>query len=280
MAGLDNNVLFYLKGDSLADSSFNNIGITPTGMTEAQIEDEQIGDTLIKCINFNTTGCLKFNLDSSFFDKPWTLDWWEKDTNLTAKLSSIFTNIIASSGGASFGVLSNGANQRNITNMSANGSAYITQNMKFGDDIQGEWVHRAVVFTGNEYKYYQNGTLYHTFAGASCYKRDAFQMGRWRTSAVALDKKVYNFRLSNTIRYTEDFTPSPDEYTEEEFDGITIDPLAPLASLNDILIKVKEIKEANVKLQTELANILNMKGIDANASEKLQILINKVKQIG
>lgn len=208
MTLLSTNTVFALKGDSLNDFSPYAIEITPMTMTEAQIVDEEIQGTPIKCIDFNTAGYLSFTLDSTFLQNPFTIEWWEKDTNLSAKLSAVFTNVTTTSG-AGFGLLNNGAGQRNITNMSANGSTYFASNHKFGDDVLNIWTHRAVVFTGSEYRYYQNGTLYTTIAKSDvCQKNDTFQMGRWRATGSALSKKIYNFRIEAKQLYYGDFVPS------------------------------------------------------------------------
>ena len=278
MAGLDDKVIFYLTGESFKDSSYNKVEITPTGMTEAQIEDDVIGDTAIKCINFNTTGCLKFNLDANFLKSPFTIDWWEYDSSATSSkssLSSLFTNITASSGGSSFGFPSSGSTKtRHTANFSNNGSSYFSQDFIAGDTILDRWVHRALVYDGSRYVCYQDGEEYAVLNNASsCYVRNGFQMGRWRASAYALNKKVFSFRLSSTVRYDGNFQPVPQIYTDTVEGGVNIEELSENATLNEINEKIMEVKEGYDTLRLLLIQALAKNDIQVDLNAKFQELI-------
>lgn len=241
MTGIDENVVFLLKGDSLEDFSGNKVAISLTNMTTAQIEDEN-NKIDIKCINFNTPGFLKFSIDPGFLASQFTIDWWEKDENTGAGLSSVLNNVVGSSGGNSIGIISNGPGKRNHINLSYNGSSFIVSNYEFGEDKIGEWVHRAVVYDGASYKFYQNGVLYTTLEDArAVYQKGNFQIGRWRTTAKALNKKVYNFRISKCIRWTKDFKPRIMVYGEIDKDQSNGEKLGEDATLYDIAEKLEEV---------------------------------------
>ena len=284
MAGLDSKVLFLLNGESFEDSSYNQIVITNNGMTEAQIVDEEINGHQIKCIDFNTTSYLSFKLDTTFFRRSWTLDWWEKDSGIDNGLSGLFTNIVASSGKNSFGVGANKIGQRNFLNMSSTGTtSYFASTYDIGADIYDEWVHRAIVCDAEngEYRVYVNGYLYSTLKSSEkCYEGyNVFNIGRWRTSAIALNKKVYNLRLSETIRYSEDFIPQVEKYTDTIEGGVVIEDLLEGATLIDISNKIKEIKEANNVLKEMLKANLLKKGVEVDENDTLQRLISKIDYI-
>lgn len=255
MSGLDNKVIFFLKGDTLKDTSNKKVSITPEGMSEAQVEQEENDGVSIKCINFNTTGCLKFDLDGNFLNDPWTIDWWEKDTDLTIKLSSVFTNTVESSGCLSIGFIANGTGKRNHANFSSNGTDYFIQNHEFGVDKENIWVHRACVYDGNKYRFFQDGKLHEEVeAPGPLYVRDKFQMGRWRVKEVQLAKKIYNFRVSTCVRWKEDFIPQKEVYTKPPLpEEIEVNKLTEEATLSEIastLVKLKEKVEAVLAIST------------------------------
>ena len=281
MAGLDKNVLFCLNGESFEDSSYNKIAITNNNLTEANIIDEEIDGHPIKCIDFNTTnGYLSFNLDDNFFNGAWTIDWWEKDGDYTS-LSGLFTNMVTSSGNY-FGIGRYQSGTNTFVNMASSGS-YFINTQAVGNDKVGEWVHRAIVFNGvDKYDFYENGTLFKTTTNTKkAYNgKSAFQMGKWRATTTVLNRKVYNFRVSNIARYTEDFTPEVKKYEKESISiDINIDNLLEGATLVDISNKIKEIKEANNLLTESLKEILTSKGIEVEENDKLKDLISKVNYI-
>ena len=281
MAGIDKNTLFCLTGESLNDSSYSNIKITNNGLLESNIEDEEIEGQPIKCINFNKTGgYLTFNLDDSFLKEAWTIDWWEKDSSQYDGLSGLFTNMVASSG-SYFGIGKYTAGNRTFVNMAENGS-YFMNTQPVGNDMPDIWVHRAIVFNGvNTYNMYENGKLYKTISTTkkAYNNKNTFQMGRWRATNTALHRKIYNFRVSSCARYTEEFTPSVEKYTEEPNNNIVIDALLEDATLIDISNKVKELKDFNIYLKEILATQLVKKGVEVSETDKIQDLVEKISLI-
>lgn len=281
MAGIDKNTLFCLTGESYMDSSYNNINITATGLSEANIEDEEIEGQPIKCINFNTTnGYLTFNMNDSFFNNAWTIDWWEKDSSTYPGLSGLFTNMVASSGNY-FGIGKYTVGKRTFVNMAENGD-YFMSTQAVGNDTTDIWVHKAIVFNGiSTYSIYVNGKLYTTITNTkkAYNNKQTFQMGRWRATNYALHRKIYNFRVSSCARYTEEFTPSAEKYTEEPNNNIVIDELLEGATLLDISNKIKEVKDVNTHIKERLTIHLNKKGIETFENDTIQDLIEKISLI-
>lgn len=281
MAGIDKNTVLCITGESFSDSSYNNINITNTGLTEANIENEEIEGQPVKCINFNTTnGYLTFNLDDSFFNESWTIDWWEKDSTTYPGLSGLFTNMVASSGNY-FGIGKYTEGKRTFINMASSGSYYVNT-QPVGNDSPDVWVHRAIVFNGvDTYNMYQNGKLYTTITNTkkAYNNKQTFQMGRWRTNSYALHRKIYNFRVSSCVRYTEEFTPSIEKYTEEAKDHIVIEQLQEGATLAEISNKIKELKDFNIHLKEELYTQLAKKGVDVSENDTIQDLVEKISLI-
>ena len=280
MAGLDKNVVFLLTGESFTDSSYNNVAITSTKLTDSNIVTEEIQGNKIKCIDFNTTGgYLSFNLDDSFFGNAWTIDWWEKDSGTYAGLSGLFTNMIAS-GGNYFGIGKYQTGTRTFVNMAQSGS-YFVNTRAVGNDITNEWVHRAIVYDGvSKYYLYQNGTL---FSSVSDTKKainnvKTFAMGKWRTNTYAYHKKVFNFRVSSIARWNdgESFEPQIEPYSDIIEGGIELGSLEESATLYDLLEKIREIKEVSDIVRIKLTQALIKKGVEADSSEKLQVLVDKI----
>lgn len=280
MAGIDKNTLFCLTGESYMDSSYNNINITATGLTEVNIEDEEIEGQTIKCINFNTTnGYLTFTLDDSFFKEAWTIDWWEKDSSTYPGLSGLFSNIGSSNN--AFGIGKYVAGTRTFLNMAENGS-YFVSTQPVGADTVDTWVHKAIVFNGvDKYDIYIDGKLYKTIANTkkTYNASNTFQMGRWRNTSYALHRKIYNFRVSSCARYDKEFTPSIEKYTENVETNIVIDALLEDATLIDISNKVKELKDFNIYLKEALATQLVKKGVEVSETDKIQDLVEKISLI-
>lgn len=207
------NTIFSLRGDTLLDSSAYNTQITLNGgFSEAQIVDDEINGIPVKCVDFNNVGYLSFTLDGSFLVEPFTIEWWEYDNKTRTATSSVFTNMISSAtANDSFGIGNTSTSSANSNKLyvAKSGGGYFVQDFKIGNDTFNEWVHRAIVFDGSEYKAYENGKLFGTVTSKNtCNIKHNFQMGRWRATNGALGKKIYNFRVEKGVLYESDFIPS------------------------------------------------------------------------
>lgn len=239
---MDKNTIFALNGDSYRDSSLSDIEILKEG--EIPIENDLVFG---KCLNFCNSSRLFFTLDTGFLAGDFTVEWWEYDTNIASgNLSSVFTNM-TSSGRTSIGFPTL-ANNRCIFNVSSSGSGYFKQNYKYGDSIENEWVHRALVVKNKVWSFYQNGKLYTSFEwNDTPYPHNtAFQIGRWRASSDALLKKVCRLKVSNIARYDSDFVPSKSEF-----------PKRPVISPDSISHKTIVVVDKLQNKGVTLANIVN-----------------------
>ena len=207
------NTIFLLRGDTISDSSVykNEIKLN-SPFSESQIVDDEINGIPIKCIDFNNIGYLSFTLDGSFLVEPFTIEWWEYDNKTRTATSSVFTNMISSAtANDSFGIGNTSTSSANCNKLyvAKSGGGYFVQDFKIGNDTFNEWVHRAIVFDGSEYKAYENGKLFGTVTSKNtCSIKHNFQMGRWRSSGGALQKKIYNLKIDKGVLYNDDFTPS------------------------------------------------------------------------
>lgn len=219
MAGLNKNVIFFMSGSSLEDN-YTETAVTANSMNEANIIQDNNNGYPVKCIDFSTSGgFLSMKIDSSFLQEPFTIDWWEKDANTTLSSTvGLFGNTLASSGGHSFAFLST-SGKRNLANLSSNGSSYFAQDAPIGN-VTSNWVHRACIFNGSQYKFFENGILYTTINGTACMNtatsNSDFALGRFRTGTTALGKRIYNFRVMKGIAWEDNFKPSKEVYTEGE----------------------------------------------------------------
>ena len=284
MAGIDNNTLFLLRGDSFSDSSYRNAIINRVGsIGDAQIVDEVIDGKEIKCIYFNTTGYFTANIDSTFLKRPFCIDWWEKDYGVTSNTSgaSLLGNMTSST--YSFG-LSSWTSSRNCISMSTGSSSYnIASVYHIGATKLQEWVHRAVEFDGSAYNFYENGKLYSSIKTTNtCYTPlDTWYFNRWRGSNGILNKKIYNMRISSCMRYGGEFEPNSDYYEENNCtDGIIyIEKIDENATLYDILEKSLQLNETYSELKLRLAKHLRSKGVSVRNSEPFQSMVSRVKEI-
>lgn len=301
MSFIDDNVIFCLRGDEFRDSSSNAVAVVINTMNGNQIVDSENEGKKIKAINFNNSGYLTFTLNGSFLQNEYTIDWWEYDagniTNTTT--TSLFNNINTASGNFNFGFVSNHKlrNALNVGSKSGTASYDIFGDFVYGDDIAKQWVHRAVIFNGSSYKFYQNGKLYAESITSKVPQRyDNFQMNRWRatSSANGLGKMIYNFRISNIVRWASEFVPDATQYVpsdnnhecptlpptngeiiKADIEDVVIEEIND-TTLSSVLDKVIDIKVANEKLKNNLVKVLNVKGINATVDEKMNDLIKKV----
>lgn len=308
MSFIDENVIFCLMGNEFRDSSSNATPITINGMNGNQIIESENEGKKVKAIDFNTTGYLTFNLNGSFLQNEYTIDWWEFDNGNATATSSLFTNITTSTGNYYFALAStkSGDALRNIIGISSKPSASydILSNFSIGTEIKNEWVHRAVVFDKKNgmYRFFENGKLFVEVAKTAVpQKCDTFQMNRFRATNAALQKKIYNFRVSNSVRYIEEFIPDATQYIPSNDTGNDNDHECPIippidneiikADIEDVIVeeitdttlssvvdKIIDIKDANNKLKNNLVKVLNVKGIDATTDEKMNDLIKKVNE--
>ena len=209
MAGIDNNTVLYLRGDSFTDLSLSPKNITNNGLiiSDNSIFSKSLDFTIAK----NATVILP-----TFLDKPFTVEWYEYDTGVNQGNTSIFTNVINASGNNGFGILCLGTGKRTVINLSSSSASWdICQDKPIGNDILNKWVHRCLVYDGDKVISYENGKKYcelNLNGKKILSSYNTFQFNRWRNSELSSGKYIENYRISNIARYTEDFTPPTQPY--------------------------------------------------------------------
>ena len=213
MAGIDNNTLFYLRGDSLKDLSFNNIPIVNQGAT-----------VIDNSINLDNG---YFTCNTGFKDinttKYWTIEWEEYSTGNATGGCVICNKPFTPAHENGFIVGYYHSNQvylgSNYNTPTWNGFSSIIVK----DKIDNVWVHWALVRNDNSFTMYKNGVKY--WSGATsilpyAWDNNGFAVGMWygpTTIEKGYKANIKDFRISNVARYTEDFTPPT-----QPFNSITI----------------------------------------------------------
>ena len=102
---------------------------------------------------------------------------------------------------------------------SSNGTSWdISTNsgVVMGDVRLNEWVHRAVVRQGSNFYLFENGKLINSLSSSSSiYNPGNVYLGRYYDSSKHFWKGyIKNFRISDVVRWTNNFTPPTRPYGE------------------------------------------------------------------
>ena len=215
MAGIDSNTLLYLRGDSFVDLSLNNYTVS---------NDD--GMTLINSDNFGkaldmTVASKRLNiLDAVLPTDKFTIDWWEiskgastANTALVTTLDDTHTD--TSIKGIIMGKSSASAGPKLWSTTPSQTSSWVVSEWAFGNAITSNWVHRALVYDGTAFYAYENGKLFGTTTceGLAAPSPSHIIIGGYRAQSACYNAHVENLRISNNIRWTEDFEPPTKPYT-------------------------------------------------------------------
>ena len=212
MAGIDNNTLLYLRGDSFVDLSLNNYTITNTGFTTAN------GGIFGNYIDF-TVGGKRLTVNGLKLPSPtFTVDWWElnKGVGSTSTATALVTNLSMTS--TTYQSLIIGKTTSTVEpviySSPVNGSSWEVSAVKIGSNNTSSWVHRAVVYDGVKFITFENGVKYTevTTTGITQLDEDII-IGQLRENTASYNAYVSELRISNNVRWTEDFEPPTKPYT-------------------------------------------------------------------
>lgn len=207
----DENTRLLLHGDEIADSSNWKRLITNNNAT--------INKDITKFGNgslyFNGTSArLLFPQDTLTFNKStgFTIEWWEYCANSDAatRFCSSYTT------DSSFGGLFIGFSGNKVYAGDAASKWNLINGTNMLSVTVNEWVHWAFVWDGENLTSYRNGTQFAQVALTTApYQNNSFNMaiGDQRLN----DHKYFNgyieeFRISDVVRYTSDFTPQNEPF--------------------------------------------------------------------
>ena len=212
MAGIDSNTLLYLRGDSFVDLSLNNYTITNTGFTTAS------GGIFGNYIDF-TVGGKRLTVNGLKLPSPtFTVDWWElnKGVGSTSTATALVTNLSMTSTTYQSFIIGKTTStvEPVIYSSPVNGSSWEVSAVKIGSSNTSSWVHRAVVYDGVKFITFENGVKYTevTTTGITQLDEDII-IGQLRENTDSYNAYVSELRISNNVRWTEDFEPPTKPYT-------------------------------------------------------------------
>lgn len=207
MAGIDNNTLFYSRGDS-----FTDLSLTPKTITNSNAVIVDAGK-FGKCFDTNN-GCLTSSLlIPSTAD--FTIDFWFKQ--LALKNSAIFranvSGTIGYYGGVGINTLVDGTV---ALLMSYNGTSWAI-NENCGSVNINEWNHISIIRSAGNVSVYINGVLKKQISISTngLFQSSIFTIGRSQstdTSTSLFNGYISDFRVSNIARWTTNFTPPTSPY--------------------------------------------------------------------
>lgn len=158
-----------------------------------------------------STGTLKFNTDFSFLSGDFTLETWVKWDAVTREYQTVF-DIGGDLSSSYFRVFNNTTNTQ-FGNLVMN---FNSTNIPFPAGLTaGNWVHLAVVKSGNSIRCYTNGVggtpgvVSSTNVGAFLQNKVATINGYTLTDTWTGAAKMANFGFWKTAKYTGNFTPRP-----------------------------------------------------------------------
>lgn len=211
----DPNTILLLHGEDFVDSSGNGLNVTNKGVT-LSTEQSKFGG---KSFYFNGSAYLTapgYNFGANDF----TVDWWEYVTSsdVGTRFTSNFCTTYSTQAG---GILlhCNESGLKVYTSSATNNNWDLLSNQPSGSNVLNQWVHRAAVRSGTTLMLFVNGSLEYsyTLSGSIGYN-SALPMGigGWSVDGPGtgyfFTGYIDEFRVSNTARWTSNFTPPSEPY--------------------------------------------------------------------
>lgn len=254
---IDSDLIFYFRGDGINDISPNKVAITNSGLTSAT--SGTFKDTISM-----TSGSATLTLPS-FLTNPFTIEWYEYDTNAYTGLTALFAAQLPSSGSKGFNIIyyDNGTNGglRNVMTATSNASSWdICQDKPIGNNLFNQWVHRCVVYDGTSLIAYENGKQYVTvnLNGKKIHDNTAFVFNKWRVATAVTGKYIKDFRIYKKAKYSGNFTPETKTLSTINIKNIIFKNVTDLSfsveKLNNDKINKVEVLINNKVAYTETSN--------------------------
>ncbi|MEI6297038.1 MAG: LamG-like jellyroll fold domain-containing protein, partial [bacterium] len=218
--GIDNSTVLLLHanytGSTFVDSSGTNKIVTAVGNTTQSVTQSKFGG---KSAYFDGAGDYLSVADSEDFDfgsGDFTIDWWEYRTSATAGKASIQRLNTAAGVNPFLAGYSDGTNLYFYA--SSNGSSWDVASAKsMGPVSLNQWVHLAVVRSGNNFYTFKNGVQQGTPLSSSLSLQNVagpLETGRYYGSYY-LDGYIDDMRIAKGVaRWTNDFTPAGFQFVQ------------------------------------------------------------------
>lgn len=222
------NTLLLLHGEDLSDGSIYSVPLTNNGAQVSSAQSKFGG----KSLYFNGSSYLKAESDAfNFLNSDFTVDWWEYLPEQEAD-GCIFS---FSHDPIFLVYYGTGTEQAWIDG--------VYSGAVLGNQIAGEWVHRALVRSGNKLLYFTNGknTFTGSFNGSAPYTKGyGCVLGNRIGFSQPFSGYVDEFRISNIARWTSDFTPPTEPYKVIEE---TKDPLDPYTWYKEDSPRIEQLQQ-------------------------------------
>ena len=198
------------------DSSSNAHAITVHGDTHHQLPVKKIGTSSILFDGTGDTLSIADHADWSFGTNDFTIEFWIKTSSATD---------LANHGGGSTAntafTMWLGGNGTNFSAIFCIGGSNVQFTHAAPNVADGSWHHLAVVRNGNVFTKYVDGTSNATFTNSGAINEASTPLV-FGAGLVTLNGPGTNFnghmdeiRISDTARYTADFTPSTTAFTTD-----------------------------------------------------------------
>lgn len=228
------NTLLLLHGDSLSDSSIYGRTIINSGVTISTTQSKFNG----KSMYFDGSSYLQVeNLIKS--NSTFTIDCWVYPTVNKA-------NTVWSHGGSNTSAVTGG-----VVDMYTDGQAiYYCSGflIQGGSYSLNTWHHLALIGDGASIKLYLNGTLVGTHTGSYNFSSQVETIGA-NDSAIGSENfqgYIDEFRISNVVRWTSNFTPPSSAYTSEIIEANNIASQVKKLYIGDSYNKARKIKKGYI----------------------------------
>lgn len=223
MSGIDNNTLWYLRGDSFNDISINNATITNVNSTL---------DTTNKCIHIAGNG-VGIEMPAMSYTGDFTIETWFMLTAVPWNGNAAgFGSPLLTPKHISDGV---GNNQPFITIKNGSSSNYVGDKVAFSDHgsstpvLQSttsiafnQWYHVALVRSSGTMSLFINGVKEATASYTKTFTITYPKIGCINNAEYSQGLKIKNYRVSNIARYSSNFTASQTPFTSVSINTIAL----------------------------------------------------------